>query len=93
MNKTAITVTEAARHFADYVNRVHTRNESFVLLKKGKPVASLIPQTEKICTGKDLAKALERVELTPKEARAWQKDLAHARKALKSSRSKWGRKV
>jgi prevent-host-death family protein len=58
MKKTTITVTDAARHFADYVNRVHTRNESFVLLKNGKPVARLIPETEKICTGEALAKAL-----------------------------------
>ena len=89
MKKTTITVTEAARNFADCVNRVHYQNQSFVLLKNGKPVARLVPETEKICTGADLAKALEKVELTPDEARAWHKDLVAARKALKPQGSKW----
>jgi prevent-host-death family protein len=89
MKKTTITVTEAARNFADCVNRAHYQNQSFVLLKNGKPVARLIPEAEKICTGADLAKALEKVDLTPDEARAWHKDLAAARKALKPQGDKW----
>lgn len=89
MKKTTITVTEAARNFADCVNRAHYQKQSFVLLKNGKPVARLIPETDKVCTGKDLAEALEKVELTPEEARAWHKDLVAARKALKPQRDKW----
>jgi antitoxin (DNA-binding transcriptional repressor) of toxin-antitoxin stability system len=89
MKKTTITVTEASRNFADCVNRVHYQNQTFVLLKNGKPVARLAPETEKICTGADLAKALENVELTPAEASAWHKDLVVARKALKPQGSKW----
>jgi len=89
MKKTTITVTEAARNFADCVNRVHYQNQSFVLLKNGKPVARLVPETEKICTGADLAKALEDVELSPSEARAWHKDLVATRKALKPQGNKW----
>lgn len=89
MKKTPITVTEAARNFAECINRVRYQNQSFVLLKNGKPVAKLVPETEKICTGADLAKALENAELTPEEARAWHNDLVTARKALKPQRSKW----
>ena len=89
MKKTTITVTDAARNFADCVNRAHYQRQSFVLLKNGKPVARLIPEMEKSCTGKDLAEALEHVELTPEEARAWHKDLAAARKALKPQGNKW----
>ena len=89
MKKTTITVTEAARNFADCVNRAHYQNQSFVLLKNGKPVARLIPEPEKVCTGKDLAEALERVELTPEDARAWHKDIVAARKALKPQGNKW----
>ena len=48
MKKTTITVTEAARNFADCVNRVHYQNQSFVLLKNGKPVAKLVPETDKM---------------------------------------------
>lgn len=38
-----LTVTEVVRHFADYVNRVAYRRESFVLLRGSKPVAELRP--------------------------------------------------
>lgn len=89
MKKTTITVTEAARNFADCVNRAHYQNQTFVLLKNGKPVARLIPETEKICTGADLVKSLENVELTPEEAKAWHEDLVAARKALKPQGDKW----
>jgi antitoxin (DNA-binding transcriptional repressor) of toxin-antitoxin stability system len=89
MKKTTITVTEAARNFADCINRAHYQNQSFVLMKNGKAVARLIPEPEKVCTGADLAKALEKVDLTPEEARAWHKDLVVARKALKAQGDKW----
>src|SRR5207253_6680178 len=68
MKKTVITVTEAARNFADCVNRAHYQNTSFVLLKNGKPVARLIPENEKVCSGKELAAALEKIDLSPDEA-------------------------
>ncbi|MHB8870496.1 MAG: type II toxin-antitoxin system Phd/YefM family antitoxin [Thermoleophilia bacterium] len=38
-----LTVTEVVRHFADYVNRVAYRRESFVLVRGNKPVAELRP--------------------------------------------------
>jgi len=39
MTKTRISVTEAARNFADCVNRAHYQNATFVLLRNGEPVA------------------------------------------------------
>ena len=89
MKKAAITVTQAARNFADCVNRAHYQNVSFVLLKNGKPFARLIPENEKVCTGRDLADALGKAQLSAEEARAWQKDLAAARKKLRAPRDKW----
>ncbi len=38
-----VTVTQMARNFADYVNRVAYRRESFTLLRGKKPVAELRP--------------------------------------------------
>src|SRR5438034_7655127 len=75
MKKTTITVTEAARNFADCVNRAHYQNVTFVLLKNGVPVARLVPDNEKVCTGRDLAEALARIELTSEDAKAWRRDL------------------
>ena len=36
-------VTEFARHFAEYINRVSYRGECFVLMRGNKPVAELRP--------------------------------------------------
>ncbi len=89
MKELAITVTEAARNFADCVNRAHYQGVTFVLLKNGKPVARLAPETEKRCTGRDLAEALARTELSPQEARDWRGDLRAGRKTLKTPGDKW----
>jgi len=89
MKETTITVTEAARNFADCVNRAHYQNVTFVLLKNGRPVARLVPDAEKPCTGRNLADALDRAELSPREARDWHRDLRAARKSLRPPSDKW----
>ena len=89
MRKTSISVTEAARNFADCINRVHYQNVTFVLLKNGSPVARLVPDSEKICVGRDLAEALARTELPEAEAAAWHRDLRTGRKTLKTPADKW----
>lgn len=43
MNKTVVSVTEVARHFSDFVNRVAYRHESFVLCRGKKQIAELSP--------------------------------------------------
>jgi hypothetical protein len=58
MKETTITVTETARNFADCVNRAHYQNMTFVLLKNGRPFARLEPDSERRCTGRDLADVL-----------------------------------
>jgi antitoxin (DNA-binding transcriptional repressor) of toxin-antitoxin stability system len=89
MKTTTISVTEAARNFADCVNRAHYQNVTFVLLKNGSPVARLVPDGEKVFLAGDLAKALSKVELSADEAKAWSRDLRKARKALKPQADKW----
>ncbi len=89
MKKVAITVTEAARNFADCVNRAHYQNTTFVLLKNGKPFARIEPDEQKRCTGRALAEALEKAELTDEEARNWHRDLRTARKTVKAPADKW----
>lgn len=89
MSDTIITVTDAARHFADCVNRAHYQNQTFTLLKNGVAVARLVPAGRPICRGADLAEAVAAAELSPEEARDWQRDLAEARKTLKAPADKW----
>jgi antitoxin (DNA-binding transcriptional repressor) of toxin-antitoxin stability system len=43
MTTSSVTVTEAARHFSEYVSRVAYRHETFVLCKGKQPVAELRP--------------------------------------------------
>ncbi len=89
MKKVSISVTEAARNFADCVNRVHYQDVTFVLLKNGTPVAQLAPNVDKVCTGRDLAALLASINLTDSELKAWRRDLVASRKALKGAEDKW----
>jgi antitoxin (DNA-binding transcriptional repressor) of toxin-antitoxin stability system len=89
MKTTFISVTEAARNFADCVNRVHYQNVTFVLLRNGAPLARLVPDEAKLCSGRDFAEVLAGTELPDKAARAWRRDLQTARRRLKPAADKW----
>jgi antitoxin (DNA-binding transcriptional repressor) of toxin-antitoxin stability system len=89
MKTTTISVTEAARNFADCVNRAYYQNVTFVLLRNGSPVARLVPDDEKVCSGRDLALVLGNTQLPEDEARAWRRDLQAARQTLKAQGDKW----
>ena len=89
MRTTAISVTEAARNFADCVNRAHYQNVTFVLLRNGSPVARLVPDSERVCTGRELAEVLAKARLTDREVKAWRRDLRAAYKTLKAPVDKW----
>jgi len=89
VKKTTISVTEAARNFAECVNLVRYQNVTFVLLKNGSPVARLVPPEEKTGKGAEVAKVLVRLELPRPEAAAWHHDLRKARKSVRKPASKW----
>jgi len=89
MRKKRISVTDASRNFADCVNRVRYQNATFLLFKGGDAIACLAPHNEKVCVGRDLAKALAGTTLSQQEARAWHRDLQAARRKLKAPRNKW----
>jgi antitoxin (DNA-binding transcriptional repressor) of toxin-antitoxin stability system len=78
-------VTEIARHFADYINRVVYRGERFVLMRGNKPVAELGP----VPAGKRLAELPALLGSLPKlseaEADAFADDLAEARSMLSAT--------
>jgi antitoxin (DNA-binding transcriptional repressor) of toxin-antitoxin stability system len=89
MRSIAITVTKAARSFADCINRVHYQDVTFVLLKNGTPVAQLVPNKEKVCSGRDLAAILNTTRLSDSESKAWRRDLQASRKTLRGPKDKW----
>jgi antitoxin (DNA-binding transcriptional repressor) of toxin-antitoxin stability system len=89
MKKTSITVTQGSRNSADSVSRADGQNVSFVPLKNGEPVARLVPESEKVSVGRDLADALAKTDLPEAKARVWHRDLEAARKSIKAPADKW----
>ena len=77
-----LSVTEMARHFAEYINRVAYRGESFVLVRGNKPMAELRP----LPVGKRLAELPALLaslpHLSSEEATQFADDIAAAREAL-----------
>jgi prevent-host-death family protein len=63
MRELVISVTQAARRFADCINRVRYQDTSFVLHKNGVPVARIVPILSS--SGSDL----ERLAVSLREAR------------------------
>jgi hypothetical protein len=44
---------------------------------------------ERVCPGRELAKALTKTSLSEEEAKAWRRDLRSSRKRLKAAKDKW----
>lgn len=84
-----VTVTQMARNFADYVNRVAYRRESFTLLRGRKPLAELRPLPAGACLSElpSLIAALPR--LSPAEAGDFADDLAAAHGELGEVHDAW----
>ena len=78
----ALSVTEVVRHFADYINRVVYRRESFVLVRGNKPIAELrpLPMGKRLAELPGLLASLP--HLPASEAEAFAADLDAARDAL-----------
>ena len=84
-----MTVTEAARNFADVVARAFYLGESAKLIKNGRAVARIVPVKDavQLKTGTELAKLWadpDRPRLSPVEAGALEADLKEAKRALPS---------
>ena len=93
MGERNISVTEAARNFADCVNRAHYQGTTFVLHKNGVPVARIVPEERKPSTGRELAaalrEALKDVHLGEEEATSWLHELEEVRKTLPPPVDRW----
>ncbi len=75
-------VTEVARNFADYINRVAFRGERFTLMRGNKPVAELrpVPSGGRLGELPELLASLPR--LSPDDASALAEDIETARSEL-----------
>ena len=80
--RTRISVTEAVRNFADFINRVAYRGEHFVLERGGRPVARLVPVPQAGRLG-DLPELMANVPgLDPEDAGAFARDMEEAAHGL-----------
>jgi antitoxin (DNA-binding transcriptional repressor) of toxin-antitoxin stability system len=88
-----ISVTEAARNFADCVNRARYQGAIFVLEKNGTPVARIVPTTQRPQRGLEVAaalrKAVEKVHLAEDEATSWLHDLEQSRGSMPPQGKPW----
>jgi hypothetical protein len=58
--------------------------------KKSLTCVPVVGGNEKVCTGRDLAKALDyQADLPSREAKAWHRDLQAARRILKEPKNRW----
>ncbi len=81
MTKT-LTVTEMARSFAEYINRVAYRGERFVLTRGNKPIAEL-RAVNKGVTGQELVEIITNgPHLHPNDVEQFAKDIEEAREEL-----------
>jgi hypothetical protein len=85
-----VSVTEFVRAFAEYINRVAYRGESFVLVRGKKELAEVRPAVH----GRRLAelpKALGNLpRLEPGDDAVWSAELSAARSSLPPERGAWG---
>jgi len=88
-----ITVTHAARNFADCVNRAYYQGTTFILHKSRVPIARIVPESKKPRTGREiaiaLAEALKDVHIGAKEATSWLHDIEESRRLNRLVGSKW----
>ena len=77
-----LSVTELARNFSDFVDRVHHRGESFVVTRGKRPVAELrpVPTGRRLADLPALLASLPR--LSPQDCDDWEADLDAARRQL-----------
>lgn len=78
-----VTATEAARRFSDLLDAVEHRNESFVVVRKGRPVAHITRAAG--ANGKILKAILKRF---PRDKR-WRQDLEEMRSLVELGETRW----
>jgi antitoxin (DNA-binding transcriptional repressor) of toxin-antitoxin stability system len=85
MSSTVLTVTEAVRHFSDYIGRVAYRHETFVLRKGKKPVAELrpLPYGRRLGDLPGLFRSIP--HLSPNDIAAFEADVNAARSEMPDS--------
>jgi prevent-host-death family protein len=78
-----ISATEAARHFSEILDAVEHRGESFVIVRKGRPVARMGPATK--ASGESFKEILHKHSFDPE----WEKELRELRAVVGVEDRRW----
>ena len=90
MSETAVPVAEAAKDFLRLLDWVERQHESAILVREGRPVATLSPLPSAALTCAELADRWPKLhKLPPDEANAFADDLEHARASLPPLKAAW----
>lgn len=85
-----VSVTEAARNFADIVNRAYYRGETTILMRNGTAVAHIAPSAPFGLSAAEVRRRLKlRRRMSPENADAWARDVEEARKSIPPLRDPW----
>jgi hypothetical protein len=84
-----VSVTQVVRNFAEYVNRVAQRRESFTLLRGRKPLVELCPLPNGVLLSELPGLLASLPRLTEAEAGEFAADLEAARDELSEARDAW----
>jgi antitoxin (DNA-binding transcriptional repressor) of toxin-antitoxin stability system len=82
--------SKAAANFSRVLNAVHSRHESFEIVRKGVPCAHLVPPVERGSTSHELADDIAGVELSAEDRRSFSAAIQKGRKALRPLKNPWG---
>ncbi len=78
-----LTATEAARGFADVLDEVELRGETFVVVRRGRAVARIGP------AGAGQGTAVKKLLKTGPRDRSWAADVRRMRAALRVEDRRW----
>jgi prevent-host-death family protein len=78
-----VTATEAARKFADVLDAVEARGESFLVVRHGRAVAQIGP------AGGGEGAAVKKVLRAAPRDRGWVEDMTRMRAALQVEERRW----
>lgn len=78
-----LTATEAARRFADLLNAVERDGESFVITRRGRPVARMAPAAS------GTGKAFKELVRSHKPDKSWAGELRELRELLAIEELRW----
>ncbi|MDA3926013.1 MAG: type II toxin-antitoxin system prevent-host-death family antitoxin [Kiritimatiellae bacterium] len=82
MNAITLSVTDVARNFSEYVNRVNYKGDRFVLVKGGREVAELKPVPKGRLLSELAALLKTSARLSQEEAEAFEADINEARAGM-----------